>query len=235
DPEAASGIIERTAVAANRYMIAASHPLAAEAGLEALRRGGSAVDAAIAAQMVLTLVEPQSSGIGGGGFLLHYDAESGELKAYDGRETAPAAATPDMFLDKSGEPLAFYDAAVGGLSVGVPGLVPMLERAHREHGKLPWMSLFEEAIALAEDGFPVSSRLHALITADKYLKRHLATAAYFHTADGAPLPIGHILRNPELAATLRAVARDKSAAILTGEIAAEIVAEVTGFAANPGR
>ncbi len=235
DPEAASGIIERTAVAANRYMIAASHPLAAEAGLEALRRGGSAVDAAIAAQMVLTLVEPQSSGIGGGGFLLHYDAESGELKAYDGRETAPAAATPDMFLDESGEPLAFFDAVVGGLSVGVPGLVPMLERAHREEGELPWASLFAEAIALAERGFPVSPRLHALIAADKYLKRHPATAAYFHTPEGAPLPAGHILRNPELADTLRALAEEGSAAILTGEIAAEIVAEVRGFAANPGR
>lgn len=235
DPEPASAIADRDAVAAKRYMIAASHRLASEAGLEALRRGGTAVDAAIAAQMVLTLVEPQSSGIGGGGFLVHYEAESGELKAYDGRETAPAAATSDMFLDVAGQPLAFYDAVVGGLSVGVPGLVPMLERAHRDHGKLPWMSLFAEAIALAEDGFPVSPRLHSLIVADKYLKRHPATAAYFHTPDGAPLPVGHILRNPELAATLRAVASEKSEAILTGDIAAEIVTEVRGFAANPGR
>lgn len=235
EPEAASEVAERQAVGSKRYMIAASHPFAAEAGLEILRRGGSAVDAAIAAQMVLTLVEPQSSGVGGGGFLVHYDAASGELQAYDGRETAPAAATPDMFLNAEGEPLPFYEAVVGGLSVGVPGLVPMLELAHRQHGKLAWKELFARAIRLAEEGFPVSPRLHTLIAEDKYLKRHPRTAAYFHLADGSPLPVGHQLRNPELAASLRLIAEKGSAGILGGDLASAIVDAVRGFEENPGR
>ena len=155
-PAAHPGREAREPARASRHMISAANPLAAEAGRDILRAGGSAVDAVIAAQMVLNLVEPQSSGIGGGGFMLHYAAASGEIAAYDGRETAPAAAHPYMFLDGSGKPRGFFDAAVGGLSVGVPGLLRMIEMAHREHGRLPWARLFEPAISLAEEGFEVT-------------------------------------------------------------------------------
>ena len=148
---------------AERHMVAAANPLAARAGLEILRAGGSAVDAAIAIQMVLNLVEPQSSGLGGGAFLLHFEAAGGAVTSYDGRETAPAAATPELFLKPDGTPMKFWDAVVGGRSVGAPGLARMLELAHRDHGRLPWAKLFAPAIALAERGFEVSPRLHGLI------------------------------------------------------------------------
>ncbi|MFQ5774046.1 MAG: gamma-glutamyltransferase [Kiloniellaceae bacterium] len=222
-------------VRAERQMVAAANPLAAETGLRLLRAGGSALDAAIATQMVLNLVEPQSSGIGGGGFLLHFDAATGEVAAYDGRETAPAEATPDLFLKPDGEPMAFWDAVVGGRSVGVPGLLRMLELAHRAHGRLPWARLFEPAIELAEAGFPVSPRLHALIAADKHLKAFPATAAYFHDAAGDPPAVGSRLKNPAFAATLRRIAREGADAFYTGPIAAEIVAAVRGAARNPGK
>ena len=216
-----------------RYMIAAANPLAAEAGLEILRAGGSAVDAAIAAQMVLTLVEPQSSGIGGGGFMLHYAAGTGEIAAYDGREVAPASARADMFLDPAGKPRKFFDAVVGGLSVGFPGLLRMLEMAHREHGSLPWARLFEPAIGLAQAGFAVSPRLHDLIARDKHLKTFKPTAAYFHDAAGKPLEVGTRLRNPGLAATLRTIARDGAGALYEGPIARDIVATAVGAPRNP--
>ena len=148
------------AVHAAHQMVVAANPLAAQTGLDILRQGGNAVDAAVAVQMVLALVEPQSSGIGGGGFLLSFDGKSQTLTTYDGRETAPAAATPNMFLHPDGTPMEFEEAVVGGLSVGVPGAVRMLERVHREHGRLPWSQLFGPAIKLAEEGFPVSPRLH---------------------------------------------------------------------------
>jgi gamma-glutamyltranspeptidase/glutathione hydrolase len=208
---------------AKTEMVIAAHPLAAQAGLDILRQGGSAVDAAIAVQAVLTLVEPQSSGIGGGGFLLHYDGARRGLESYDGRETAPAAATPEMFLDASGKPLPFYDAVVGGLSVGVPGVLRMLEQAHREHGKLPWATLFAPAIKLAEDGFPVSPRLSASIAADAYLPKMPAAAAYFYGADGKALPAGTMLRNPQLATVLRAIAQGGADAFYQGRIAQDVV------------
>ncbi len=222
------------AARAERQMVAAANPLAAQAGLDMLRAGGSAVDAAIAAQMVLNLVEPQSSGIGGGAFLLHYDGASGKLGAYDGRETAPAAATPALFLRPDGTPMAFWEAVVGGRAVGVPGLLRMLELAHRDHGRLPWDRLFEPAIALAEAGFPVSPRLHALVSRDKYLKVFSATAGYFHDQDGVPRALGSRLKNPDLARTLRRIASGGTAAFYTGPVAAEIVAAVTGAPRNPG-
>ena len=164
-------------------MVAAANPLATEAGYEILRAGGNAIDAAIAVQLVLGLVEPQSSGLGGGAFLLYHDAKTGRLVAYDGRETAPAAARPDRFLDADGKPLAFYDAVVGGRSVGVPGTVKLLETVHRRHGRLPWPRLFRRAIALAEDGFPISPRLHALTAAETHWSQPRARD-YFLTADG---------------------------------------------------
>src|SRR5579862_345807 len=135
-------------------MIAAASPLATEAGREILRRGGSAVDAAIAAQLVLNLVEPESSGIGGGAILVLWSAKEHRVTTFDGRETAPAAAKPDRFLDAQGKPLNYFDAVVGGRSVGVPGVLRMLDLAHRRYGKLPWASLFAPAIRLAVEGFP---------------------------------------------------------------------------------
>src|SRR5215468_7168659 len=167
-PEAPSGFTPKPLVKAKRHMVAAANPWAAEAGLRILREGGSAVDAAIATQMVLTLVEPQSSGIGGGAFLLYWSARDARVESYDGRETAPAAARPDRFLGPDGTPLAFMDAVVGGQSVGVPGTLRMLALAHRKHGRLPWARLFEPAIRLAEDGFPISPRLYGSVSKDKY-------------------------------------------------------------------
>ncbi len=225
----------RPAVRAARQMVVAANPLAAEAGLDILRQGGNAVDAAIAVQMVLTLVEPQSSGIGGGGFLLYFDGKAQSLTAYDGRETAPAAATADMFLHPDGTPMEFDEAVVGGLSVGVPGALRMLELAHREHGHLPWSQLFGPAIKLAEDGFPISPRLHDLLADDEHLKRLPAAAAYFYQADGAPLPVGTLLHNPALAETLRRIARDGADAFYRGLVADDIVAAVTQSPLQPGR
>jgi gamma-glutamyltranspeptidase/glutathione hydrolase len=216
-------------------MVAAANPLAAEAGLVILRRGGSAVDAAIAMQMVLNLVEPQSSGIGGGGFLLHYESGSGESTAYDGRETAPSAASAEMFLRPDGTAKDFFEAAVGGWAVGVPGLVAMLETAHRRHGRLPWAQLFAPAIRLAEVGFAVSPRLHALIARDRYLKTFPGTAAYFFRADGSPRQVGEVLVNRALAETFRAIAAGGAAAFYRGAIARDIVAAVTEAGVNPGR
>ena len=211
---------------AEHQIVAAAHPLAVEAGREILRQGGSAVDAAIAVQMVLTLVEPQSSGIGGGGFLLHYDAADHRLESFDGRETAPASATPKMFLGPDGEPLKFYDAVVGGLSVGVPGVIRMLELAHKEHGTLPWAQLFAPAIKLAEDGFPISPRFAESIAEDKYLGTMPVAAHYFFDATGKPLAAGTILRNPELATVLRAIAAGGPDAFYSGKIAEDIVTTV---------
>ncbi|MGH8800232.1 MAG: gamma-glutamyltransferase, partial [Casimicrobiaceae bacterium] len=205
--EHAPGWTPKQAVNARREMVATANPLATDAGYEILRRGGAAVDAAIAAQMVLNLVEPQSSGIGGGAFMLVHDARQGKLIAYDGRETAPAAARSDRFLDGTGKPMHFFDAVVGGRSVGVPGALRMLELAHRRHGRLPWRTLFDAAIRLARDGFAVSPRLHAEIAAERFLRQDRARA-YFYNADGTPLAVGQRLRNPALAATLERVASE---------------------------
>jgi gamma-glutamyltranspeptidase/glutathione hydrolase len=215
---------------ARRHMVAAGHPLAAQAGLDVLREGGSAVDAAIAVQMVLTLVEPQSSGIGGGAFLLHFDAGSGRIAAWDGRETAPAAATADLLL-RDGRPLPFLTAMASGRAVGVPGTVAMLEAAHRDHGRLPWARLVAPAITLAEDGFPISDRLARDIASDMLLlRRDPGAAAYFFDASGLPLPPGHRLRNPALAATLRVIAEQGAAALARGPVAEDIVAAITRHA-----
>jgi gamma-glutamyltranspeptidase/glutathione hydrolase len=184
--------------------------------------------------MVLTLVEPQSSGIGGGAFLLHFRAKDGRLDAYDGRETAPADATDGMFLGRNGSPRPFPDVIAGGLSVGVPGLVRVLEMAHREHGRLPWARLFEPAIALAENGFEVTPRLHRLIGRVADLAAMPATRAYFFTPDGAPLRVGARLRNPALAATLRTIADGGADAFYRGPLAREIAGAVRNAARNPG-
>jgi gamma-glutamyltranspeptidase/glutathione hydrolase len=233
-PEAASRFRSGLNVmTARRHMAAAANPLATEAGRQVLAAGGSAVDAAIAMQMVLTLVEPQSSGIGGGAFLLHWDGT--RVQSYDGRETAPMAADENLFVTSQGRAMSFVDAVVGGRSVGVPGVLRMLELAHRAHGRLPWAQLFEPAIQLAERGFGMSPRLHTLLAGEKHLPATAAARAYFYDAEGKPKAVGTMLRNPELAATLRAIAAEGADAIYRGPIADDIVAAVRGHASNPGR
>jgi gamma-glutamyltranspeptidase/glutathione hydrolase len=232
-PELSSGWTPKQPVLSRHDMVAAANPLAVAAGYEILRRGGNAIDAAVAVQMVLNLVEPQSSGIGGGAFMLFHDGRTRRLIAYDGRETAPSAARPDRFLGPDGKPQRFFDAVVGGTSVGVPGVLRMLELAHREHGKLPWASLFQRAITLSEQGFAVSPRLHILIARDRLWVQERARG-YFFNADGSPLAAGQTLRNPALAATLRRIAGEGAEAFYTGAIAADIVETVRSAPRNPG-
>ena len=215
-------------------MIAAAHPAAAEAGARILEAGGDAIDAAIAAQMVLGLVEPQSSGIGGGGFLLYYDAARGVVETHDGRETAPAAADERLFLDSDGVPHSWPEAAVGGLPVGVPGVVRMLEHVHRAHGRMPWAELFEPAAALAERGFTISPRLASMIESNPDLARFPAARSYFFHPDGAPKHAGETLVNAAYAETMKAIAREGADALHGGPVAAEIVATVRGDPVNPG-
>lgn len=219
---------------ARRHMAATASPPATEAALEILRAGGSATDAAIAAAVMLTLTEPQAAGIGGGGLMLHYDSESQAVTAWDGRETAPAAATPGLFLRPDGTPMPFAQAMEGGRSVGVPGLLRMLEAAHREHGKLPWAQLMAPTIRLAEQGFPVPRRMSAAAAANaESLRRDPGARAYFFDAEGNAHPPGTLLRNPALAATLRAVAAEGADALHRGPIAQDIAVAVQGHA-NPG-
>ena len=232
-PEAASGTTSKPGWATQRHAVAAANPLATDAGLQVLRAGGGAVDAAIAVQMVLTLVEPQSSGIGGGAFLLHHDGR--RIQAFDGRETAPMAADERLFLGADGRPLPFYEAVVGGRAVGVPGTLRMLETAHRQHGRLPWAQLFQPAVQLAEEGFTVSPRLHTLLKSEAHLRKDPVAAAYFYGPDGQPWPVGHRLRNPELAAVLREVAERGARALHEGPIAEAIVRKVQSHPSNPGR
>ncbi len=231
-PEGASGITAKPGWATRTYAVAAANPLATDAGQQVLRAGGSAVDAAIAVQMVLALVEPQSSGIGGGAFLLHFDGKT--TQAFDGREIAPAKATPQLFLDSSGQPLKFADAVVGGRSVGVPGAVAMLALAHRQHGRLPWAQLFVPAITLATQGFAVSPRMATLLAAEPALKKDPVAAAYFYDTQGKPWPAGHVLRNPELAAVLQRIANEGPNALLQGDVARAIATKVQSHPSNPG-
>lgn len=216
-------------------MVATANEHATRAALRMLANGGSAVDAAIAAQMVLTLVEPQSSGIGGGAFMLHYGAPEKKVSVFDGRETAPAAAYPTQFLKPDGTRRHFFDAVDSGLSVGVPGLVRMLGSAHRQHGQLPWPVLFEPAIELASNGFAVSPRLHQSITRRiKRISAQPAAAAYFLDAAGNPLPVGSRLRNPALAGVLSELATQGPDAFYAGKNAQAIVDAVTGHSRRPG-
>src|SRR5712664_3187438 len=233
-PEPATEIVPKQLVTAQRFMVVAAHPLAARAGYDVIRHGGSAVDAAIATELVLNLVEPQSSGIGGGGFLLHYAAREAKLESYDGRETAPASAKPRRFLGADGRPLDWPDAVVSGKSVGVPGLLRLFELAHRVHGKLPWAKLFEPAIRLAQEGFPISPRLNALVAADRFLPLDANARRYFYLFDGKAKPAGTLLKNPEYAAVLKRVAAGGAAAFYRGEIARDIAAAVRSHKRSPG-
>ena len=231
-PESASGYrTDLQARHASRHMAAAANPLAAEAGREMLRLGGSAIDAAIAMQAVLTLVEPQSSGIGGGALIMLWDGKN--VRTYDGRETAPAGATERLFLQADGTPMPFTRAQIGGRSVGTPGVLRALELAHKKHGRLPWAQLFEPAIKLAEHGFAISPRLHQLIASDSSLRSSPDMVAYFLNADGSPKAIGTRLKNPALAAVLQRIANEGPDALYRGVVAQEIVRKVQGHA-NPG-
>ena len=224
-PEASSAFrTGLSAATATRHMAASANPLATEAGREMLRAGGSAVDAAIAIQFVLGLVEPQSSGVGGGAFLMHWDGQ--RVIAYDARETAPMAADEKLFLLPDGKAMAFYDGVVGGRSVGTPGAMRLLEVAHKQHGKLPWTRLFEPALRLADNGFAMSPRLNMALASEKYLQADPAAAAYFYQPDGTPKPVGTILRNPAYAETLRAMQAGGADAFYKGPIAADIVKAV---------
>lgn len=232
-PEGASGFSAKPGWTYPHFAVAAAHPLAADAGQEMLRAGGSAIDAAIAVQLVLALVEPQSSGIGGGAFLMLWDGE--QLSALDGRETAPAAADEKLFLKSDGQAMSFAQAVVGGRSVGTPGLLRMLELAHRQHGRLAWARLFEPAIRLSEAGFELSARTHKLLSEEGgALQRDPQAAAYFFDASGKPWPAGHRLRNPALAEVLRQVAAGGADAFLKGPVAQDIVRRVRSYGGNPG-
>lgn len=221
-------------VAASDWMVAAANPLAVEAGAEVLAAGGTAADAMVAVQTVLGLVEPQSSGLGGGAFLVWYDGASGELTTLDGRETAPIAATPQLFQTPDGAPLKFWDAVIGGRSVGTPGTPALLEAAHDRWGNQGWASLFDAAIDLAENGFAVSPRLADLVAGDQdRLSRFAPTADYF-LPNGAPLVEGSTLINPAYADTLKALAQEGSSAFYSGPIAEGIVATIQSAAGNPG-
>jgi gamma-glutamyltranspeptidase / glutathione hydrolase len=226
-------------VRASKEMVVSANRYASEAGLKILHEGGNAVDAAIAVQLVLSLVEPQSSGLGGGAFMLLYDEPSGGGKpaivAYEGRETAPAAATPDMFLGENGRAASFAQVGVGGLAVGVPGVLRMFELAHREHGKLPWAKLFAPAIELADQGFVVSVRLHALLDGFKRFARAEDFRRYFYEASGEALPSGTKLKNPEYAATLRLLAAKGAEPMYSGELAEAIVRTVRENNVRAGR
>ena len=233
-PEAATGFHEKPSANAATHMISAANPLAVRAGLEVLRKGGSAVDAAIVVQLVLNLVEPQSSGIGGGAFLVHWDAGRKELKTYDGRETAPAAARPDRFL-QDGRPLPFASAVKSGKSIGVPGLVKLLEYVHKRHGVLQWAELIQPALQLAIEGFEISPRLHFLLRLQTAQPFSQAARQYFFEPvagqleipdDAAARPIGYRLKNPEFAETLKLLQDGGAETFYTGSTAREIVKAV---------
>ena len=229
-PEATISIGAGDAHAAERHMVAAAHPDAVAAGEAVLARGGNAIDAMVATQIMLNLVEPQSSGIGGGSFLLYWDAEAGTLHSFDARETAPLAAGPDLFLEpETGEPMGFWDAVIGGRSVGVPGTLLLLEELHERYGSQPWAELLAPTIDLARAGFTVGPRLAGAIeaAAERGLDRFDATRDYFFDADGAPRAAGTTLANPAFATTLEAIAEAGSAPFYQGAIGEALVTTVT--------
>lgn len=233
-PEEATGRYVQTGGTAKTFMVVAANPLAAAAGAEMLDAGGSAVDAAVAVQLVLNMVEPQSSGVGGGAFIVHWDQARQAIATYDGREMSPAAATETRFIAADGAVMDRMTAVVGGRSVGVPGVLRALELAHVQHGKLPWARLFEPAIRIAEQGFALSPRVHALLGFDRSLRTVEPAGSFFYQADGSPRPVGTVIKNPEFASTLREIAAKGADAFYTGAIARDIVAAVTTASVSPG-
>ena len=234
-PEHSSGLEQKQLVKAKDWMVTAANPLATQAGADILKQGGNAIDAMVTTQLMLGLVEPQSSGIGGGAFLVYWDAKKQQLTTYDGRETAPLAATPRLFQDENGEPMQFYDAVVGGRSVGTPGTVKLMWDTHQKYGKLEWKKLIEPVVEVAKNGFTISPRLATLIEKDaERLSRFPATKAYFFNSDGSAKQQGTLLKNPEYAATLEAIAKGGADAFYQGKIASDIVNTVQSAAGNPG-
>lgn len=234
EPEAASGYIDKKAFEAEKYMMVAANPFASWAGKNVLKQGGSAIDAAIAAQAMLTLVEPQSSGIGGGAFILYWDNKAKKLHTFDGRETAPEAVNSYLFM-KSGKPMKWRDAVVGGRSVGVPGVLKALEQGHKEFGKLPWSNLFEDAASTAEKGFNVSPRL-AHLTGLKFhpgLEEFFLSKNYFYPA-GQPLKTGYLRKNRKLAKVLRNIASQGADYFYQGPLAEKIARTAQTASINPG-
>lgn len=223
-----------TPVSGQAHMVVTAHPLASQSARNVLRAGGTAIDAAIAAQAVLGLVEPQSSGIGGGAFLLHYDAASGTVTSWDGRETAPAAATPDRFLDEDGAPRPWPEVVPGGLSVGVPGVVRMLHEVHERHGEIAWANLFDDAIALAHRGFGISPRLNEMLSQMGAEAFSPNAREYFFDDEDTPHPLGYVLRNPEYADALERIAQRGPDALYDGVLTEAVVDAVTGAWRNPG-
>ncbi|OQY50539.1 MAG: gamma-glutamyltransferase [Candidatus Parabeggiatoa sp. nov. 2] len=227
----------KTSYMAKDFMVAAANPYATQVGYDVLKMGGSAVDAAVAVQLMLTLVEPQASGIGGGAFLLYWNAKDRHLTTFDGRETAPIAATPDYFKDPDGKVMAYWEAVPGGKSVGVPGTVRLLEAAHQKYGLLRWADLFKPTIALAEKGFPISPRLAASIKSNcgkKKQDQFPAARAYFFNPDGSPKEAGTTLKNTELADTLKLIAAQGAEVFYKGPIAKDIVNTIKNAPMNPG-
>ncbi len=233
-PEAESGYGKLATHRSKREMVVTANPLATRAAADILARGGSAVDAAITAQLVLGLVEPQSSGIGGGAFMLYWDQELKRLHAYDGRETAPQGVGERHFINAEGNPMGFFEAVVGGHAVGVPGAVKMMALVHQQHGHLPWRTLFTPAIRLAEEGFPISPRLHLLIDRMPQLAVNPEVSAYFFEEDGSPRAEGSILKNPEYAQSLRLLARHGEQVFYRGELARAMVDAVAADPNRPG-
>lgn len=228
-PENTIAMTERQSIMAEKYMVSAANPIASQIGAEILAKGGTAIDAMVAVQMALNLVEPQSSGIGGGAFLVYWDAAKKKLTTFDGREKAPQAATPNYWVGEDGKPVKWFDAVVGGRSVGVPGTLKLMETAHQRYGNQDWASLLEPTRALAEGGFQVSERLHGMIQKSmgkRKLDMFAATRAYFFNEDGSPLPVGYLRRNPAFAETLAKIQKQGSRIFYEGEIAKEIVAAV---------
>ena len=233
-PEPSSGRTDKAEARGRLFMAVTANPLATDAAVEILRAGGTAADAAIAAQLVLNLVEPQSSGLGGGGFLLYHDAREKRLRAYDGRETAPAAARPERFLDANVKPLPFFDAAVGGRSVGVPGLPALLDLVYRNHGRTLWPKLFGPALRLAVDGFPMTPRLHKLLAEDRFLRDDPAARRLYYEVDGRPKPVGTKIINRAYGFALLALAQHGTKIFYEGPIGRDIAAAVRGHGKNPG-
>lgn len=234
-PEISTPVIKGVSATGSKFMVVTAHPEATRVGAEIIRSGGNAADAAVAIQLVLGLVEPQSSGIGGGGFTLYYDAASKQVYSFDGRETAPAQAGKYLFRDDKGQPMEFYDAALGGRAVGTPGMIRLLEMLHSRFGSKPWRDLFTPAITLSETGFTVTPRLVALIENDHLnLKTDSAARLYFFPDASTPLKVGQRYSNPPYATTLRKIATQGPDAFYKGDIAEDIVKKVQENLKNPG-
>ncbi|KKO47920.1 gamma-glutamyltransferase [Arsukibacterium sp. MJ3] len=235
EPEAATGLTQQQLISSKHAMVAAAHPLAVAAGQRVLAKGGSAIDAAIATQLMLGLVEPQSSGIGGGAFILHWHKAGQRLTSFDGRETAPATATDQLFTE-NGKTLDWRVAYVGGKSVGVPGVLKALALAHQQYGRLPWQALFDDAITAAEQGFNVSPRMaHHLTMGWNEGVKTLAPAKDYFYPEGQALAAEQQITNPEYAALLRAIAKEGVSAFYQGANAEALVNTVRQAATNPGQ